>query len=142
MVDFSKLLSKSADDITKPKPVPVGTYSGVIKKYEYLESKNENKTAYVRFAVRLQAPHDDVDPSDLEGVDLTKKSLRKDFYLTEDAQYRVKEFAESCGVATSGRSLAEIIPDIVNAQVLVGNTQQSSPDGSEIYNNVNTIVGA
>jgi len=142
MVDFSKLLSKSADDITKPKPVPVGTYSGVIKKYEYLESKNENKTPYVRFTVGLQAPGDDVDASELENVDLTKKSFRKDFYLTEDAQYRVKEFAESCGIATSGRSLGEIIPDVVNAQVLVGITQQSSADGSEIYNNVSTIVGA
>jgi hypothetical protein len=142
MVDFSKLLSKPLDDIAKPKPLPVGTYTGVISAYEYKESNNEKKTPYVRFSIKVTGATDDIDSSDLDGVDVAKKLLRKDFYLTDDAQYRVKEFLESAGISTSGRSLGETIPDAVNLPVLVGVTQRSGQDGTEIYNDVNTLTGA
>jgi hypothetical protein len=54
----------------------------------------------------------------------------------------VKEFLESAGISTSGRSLGETIPDAVNLPVLVGVTQRSGQDGTEIYNDVNTLTGA
>jgi hypothetical protein len=143
MVDFSKLLSKPLDEISKPKPLPVGTYTGLISAYEYKESNSEKKTPYVRFTIKITGATDDIEPSDLDGVELTKKQLRKDFYLTEDAQYRMKEFLESAGISTSGRSLGETIPDAVNLAVLVGVTQRSGGgDGTEIFNDVNTLSGA
>jgi hypothetical protein len=142
MVDFSKLLSKSADEISKPKPLPVGTYSGVVQKYEYLEAKNENKTPYVRLTLGVTSPSDDVDQDDLAHAgDISKKTLRKDYYLTEDSQYRIKELAEGCGIPTSGRSLGEFIPDLKNAQVLISVTHRSSQDGTEIYADVGNVVG-
>ena len=140
-VDFKSLLSKPSDDITKPKPLPAGTYNGMVSKYEFGESK-EKKTPYVRFFLTVHSAGEDIDPADIEGIDLTKKQLRRDFYLTDDALYRLKEFAVSIGVEATGRSLGEMIPDCVNAQVLIAVTQRNSQDGSEIYNDVGDVKGA
>lgn len=141
MVDFSKLLSKPIDDVSKPKPLPRGTYTGQVSGFEYAESK-EKKTPFVRYTLKVHAPGEDVDTDDLEGITVAGKTLRKDFYLTDDSQWRVKEFLESCGIATSGRSLGETIPDAVNVQVMIEVTQRPGQDPSEIYNDVGTLVGA
>lgn len=141
MVDFSKLLSKPMDEIKKPPAVPVGTYTGVITAREFGESANK-KTPQVTFQIKLTGATDDVDVAELEGVDFSKKTLRKIYYLTDDATYRLKDLAESCGIPTSGRSLAEPIEDLINMPVLVGVTQRASQDGTELYNDVGTLVGA
>jgi hypothetical protein len=142
MPDFRALLSKPVDDIVKPKAIPTGTFVGRIDKYDLLEAKNERKTPYVRFSIKLASPGADIDPSELDGVDLSKKTLPKDFYLTDDALHRLKSFMSSCGIDFTGRSLAETIPDFVGAEVTVYITQRTSEDGKEIYNDVKDIKGA
>lgn len=141
-VDFKSLLSKPVDAVEKPRPLPAGTYFGKIAKYEFLEAKNEKKTPYMRAHLALHSAADDVSSDDLRGIDITKKTLRRDFYLTDDALYRLKELIESCKIPTGGRTLSETIPDLLNAQVMVSVTQRSSQTGDEIYNDVSSVVGA
>jgi len=137
---FKELLNKPADTIEKPKALPAGTYIGAITKYEFGESK-EKKTPFVRFIFAVHSAGEDVDPDSLVGVDLSKKTLRRDFYLTDDALYRVKELMESCGHSTTGRTLGEIMPDMNGTQVMLEVTQRSSQDGSEVYNDVGNVKG-
>ena len=139
-VNFQSLLSKPVNSIKEPAPLPAGTYTGVIKSYKYDESR-EKKTPYVRFEVQLQSPGADIDPSDVAEIDLTKKIMRRDYYLTEDALFRLKDLIVSCGVDSSGRSLAEVIPDLVHAEVLVNVTTRSSEDGKKIYFDVQDLKG-
>lgn len=117
-VDFSTLLSKPADEVKRPPALPAGSYFGVIEKHAFDESR-EKKTPYVSYTVKLTGEYgDDVDAEGVEGIDIAKRTMRKDFYLTEDALWRLKEFIESCGVPSVGRSLGEIIPEVVNCRVL------------------------
>ena len=139
-VDFKALLKKPVDSIERPKPLPAGTFFGVVQKYEFGESK-EKKTPFLRLLIGITGPGDDIDPSDLDGVDLAKKSLRKDYYLTDDALYRLTELIASCGIPTEGRMLDECIPDLQGASMLCSVTQRSSPDGSEIYNDLDKLAG-
>ena len=53
----------------------------------------------------------------------------------------MKEFLESLGVETEGRSLAEGIPEATGAQVIVQITQRNSEDGKEVYNDVGDVRG-
>jgi len=140
-VDFKALLAKPTDSIEKPKALPGGTYTGSVGKFEFGESK-EKKTPYVRFALSLASAGEDVDQDLLTGIDLSKKSLRKDFYLTPDSEYRVLEFAQSLGHDTAGKSLGEAIALCQGGTVLIEVTQRSSTDGQEIYNDVGKVVGA
>jgi hypothetical protein len=140
MPDFKSLLSKPVDDIKKPPALPAGTYSGRIDKYELKESR-EKKTPYLQVDVKLSGPGADIDPSELEGIDLNKKNLSRNFFLTEDAQYRLVALLHSCGIDTRGRSLGESIPDLLQAEVIVSVTQRASEDGKDIYNDVNDLKG-
>lgn len=143
--DFTQLLKTNLDTVKRPPTLPAGTFHGRITKYEFGESK-EKKTPYVRFHVQLLSPGADIaseDMQDADGtpIDISKRQLRQDFFLTQDSMYRIKEFMESCGISTSGRSLDITIPELLNAPVLVGVVQSNSRDGSEIYNNIGSLKG-
>lgn len=140
-LDFSKLLSKPMDSVEKPKPLPAGTFLGVISKYEFGESKDK-KTPYVRFFLNLTGPGPDIEASSVEGIDFSKKQLRRDYFLTDDAMYRLKDLLQSVGIPTAGRTFDESIPDTLNCQVIIEVTQRNNPtDPTQIFNDVGNIKG-
>lgn len=141
MVDFKLMLSKPAESVEKPKPLLPATYTGVISQREYGESAKK-KTPYVRFTMRITGVGEGVDATILDGVDLSKKQLKKDYYLTPDAEYRVVEFSESCGNTRQGRTLAEMIEMCMTKPVIIGVIQRPSEDGTEMYNDVSSLAGA
>ena len=140
-VDFKKLLAKNLDEVERPRPLPPGTYYGRVSKFTVDVSK-EKKTPFVRFLVAVTSAGDGVDAESLNGVDLSKKQLRKDYYLTQDADYRLKDFIKSCGIQVAGRSFESTLPDTMNAPVIMEVTQRAATDGSgEFYNDVGSMKG-
>lgn len=138
--DFRSLLNTPMDDIKRPVPLPAGTYHGVIGKHTFGESR-QKKTPYVQYDLGLQSAGDDVEESEMDGIDLAKKSLNVTYYLTEDARYRIKELLESVGVQTEGRGLGECIPEATNARVMIAITQRNSEDGTQVFNDVGLVRG-
>src|SRR3974390_1161618 len=140
-VDFKKLLSKNMDEVERPRPLAPGTYYGRIAKFSCDVSK-ERKTPYVRLFLSVTSAGEGVDLDSLNGVDLSKKQLRKDFYLTPDSEYRLKEFLKSCGIQVAGRSFESTLPESINSPVIIEVTQRAATDGSgEFYNDVNALKG-
>lgn len=118
-VDFKKLLSEPVNEEAKrPPSLPAGTYYGTITKHEVGESANK-KTPYIRFFVQLTTAGEEHDPESLAGVDLMKRQMRRDYYLTEDALYRLHEVMSSCDVSVVGRSLGESLPEMQGKDVIV-----------------------
>lgn len=143
-IDFTSILSRSADTIERPKPTPQGTYIGVIVEHEFGES-SKKKTPYVRFWVKPIAAEDDVDPDALaENPKWNEKSLRLDFFLTEDALYRLTGFLEgSIGLTISGRTLAELIPETAGQSIRVYVTHEiSERNPEEVYANISQYTSA
>lgn len=146
MPDFSKLLQKPVTSAERPKPKAAGTYLGVVSKYEFGESQ-QKKTPYVRYHISSVAPGPEVDMEEnaRNGIDLAKWSPYKDYFLTDDALYRLREFIESCGISVDGRSFNETIPEVVGKPIQFEcvNTTSSKPGKeAEIYSNVGDISGA
>jgi hypothetical protein len=141
-VDFAKLLSKPLDDVKKPPAWPAGTYLGSVTKFEFGDN-NTNKTPYARFIIKVTAPGPGLEAHELEGIDFTKgREFRRDFYLTEEADWRLKALIESCGIPTTGRTFAETVPEMVGAQVQVDVVQQNSQkNAEELVNFVQDIKG-
>jgi hypothetical protein len=140
MVNFKDLLSKPLDNVERPKALPAGTFYGMVKSYELKES-NEKKTPFVEFTLAVQSAGEDVDQADMEGVDLSKKSLRARFFITPDSEYRLKEFIGSLGIPTTGRSFGETLPETVSQPVMIDVTQRQSTDGQDIFNDVQRVRG-
>lgn len=114
-VNFQNLLSKPVDSAKRPQALPAGTYFARIASHKFDESARQ-KTPYVRFEFSDLQPGQDIDASQLREqdgtpIDLSKKKLRSDFYLTDDAMYRLREFLEGLGIPTEGRSFGETIPE-------------------------------
>lgn len=140
MADFRTLLRKPMDEVKAQPVLPAGTYHGRIVSYELGESSRK-RTPFVRYHVALTGAGDDVDPADLEGISLTDKKLRTDFFITDDATFRLKQFLESDGSSLAGRSLGECIGDVVNGNVLVAVTQRtSSTNADQVFNTIGTIT--
>lgn len=140
--DFRSLTSAPADSWKKPKPLPAGTYYGVLANREYKNAKSEKQTAYVQFDIRVTGAGPDIDPSDLEGVELEKKNLRFSFYLTPDAGYRLIEFAASTGINPEGKSTGEIVDECLKQEVMMEVAlKPNSKNPDEFYNEVVKLSG-
>jgi hypothetical protein len=139
-VDFSSLLRAPLGESKRPEPLPVGDYPGVIKSREFGASQKQ-KTPYVRFQIAMTGFPDAVDPSEVEGVDLSKRTFRKDFYITPDALYRLDDFLKSCGAAT-GVMLEEAIESVIGATVLCSMEQYVKEGTDETGNSLGKVIGA
>lgn len=139
MPDFSQLLKKPAGEAKRPPALPAGTYPGIVSGQEQGDS-NRNKTPYVRFQVRLTGPADDVSQDELADIDLAKRQMRRDYYLTDDALWRLDEFIKSCGIPTEGRTYEEVLPEVIGQTVLVS-VEQYLGTNNEIGNQIGRLVG-
>lgn len=139
MADFSHLLARNTSSIEKPKALPGGTYYAIISDKKVEESAKK-KTPMVVFALRVTEAGDGVDQTLLEGIDLGKKPLRKTFFLTEDALFRLVVAAESLKIPTTDRSLGDIIEDMLHQEVMIEVKEVPNADGTEFYNEVGNMV--
>lgn len=144
MPDFSKLMSRPAGQAKKPAALTAGDYPCKIVKFELGESQ-QKKTPYVRyFLVPTGFPEgaSDSDKVDSNGetIDLSKKQLRRDFYLTADAEYRLDEMLRALEVPLEGRTYEESVPDAIGKDCLAVVIQRMATDGSDnVFNDVTDI---
>jgi hypothetical protein len=145
-VDFKSLLSTPVESAERPKPRPAGTYTGVIEKFQFDKSKNK-LTPFVRFSVAAVSPGDGIDQQALqEAGPLDKWKPHRDYYLTNDALYRLRELIESCGIPTKGRSFNATIPELkgkpVVLQVVLDNSTNETTGEVSIFNKIAEMRGA
>lgn len=113
--NFAALLDKQADQVEKPKPLPMGTFAWAILEHRFDESAKK-KTPFIEFTVSPRAALDDVDEDLLaEVTNWQDKKMRLTFYLTDDSLFRLKDFMEHCGIDLTGRTIAEGIPETQGA---------------------------
>src|SRR5215469_1962283 len=104
MADPVSALRPSARDTLPPPVIPADIYPGVIKSYEITTSTNNNPI--LRLPVGLLDWPDTIDLDNRfqigpEGeqipIDLSKKQLRKDFFLTPAAYFRLENVLLAVG---------------------------------------------
>lgn len=139
MTDFSSLLKGAAGNAKKPPALPAGDYPAIIKNFE-LGDANKNRTPYVRLTLGLQGFPESVSAEDREGVDLSKRQPRRDYYLTDDALWRLDELIRDLGIEAAGRSYEEVIPELVGQQVLAELQQKLNQNTNETFTEVVKLV--
>ena len=145
MPDFSTILSKPVTSAERPKPKAPGGYFGVVAKYELGES-SQKKTPYVRYHLNQVSPGPEVDQemNTQNGIDLSKYTPYFDYYLTDSAIFRLREFLESCGIPVDGRTFNETIPEAVGKPVLfeVENQTSNRPGKeAEVFSSIADMTG-
>lgn len=140
--NFSALLRKPAGEAKKPPALPAADYPAVLSSFE-LGDNNKNKTPYVRFMVKLTGWAESLDESDRDSdIDLVKRQMRKDFYLTDDALWRLDEFMKSIGIEANGRTYEELFPEMMGMEVIAEVRQYMNQQTSEIGNQLEKLLPA
>ncbi len=140
--NFSHLLKKPAGEAKKPPALPAADYPAVLASFE-LGDNNKNKTPYVRFMVKLTGWAESLAEEDRDSdIDLSKRQMRKDFYLTDDALWRLDDFIKSIGIEPAGRAYDEIIPEMMGSPVIAEVRQYMNQQTSEIGNQLEKLLPA
>ena len=141
-VNFRELLSQPTDTVERPKSLPNGHYLGVIIGHEFDRSRNK-QTPYVRFAMKVDGPTSDVPDGACAGIDFSRRELRKDYFITPNALYRLSDMLDAVLGKTTGKSFDERIPNTRSQRVIIGVTARLNEDGTDSgFNDVTTIVAA
>lgn len=143
--NFKQLLSIPATGIEKPKPLPIGTYEGIIHSHTLGESR-DNKTPYVRLNIKPTSPGPDVDIDALNASGgsqrLSKVSLNHDFWLTEDSLYRLVDFFKlTLKVDIEGKNLEELIAqELNNKPIKFELAHNMGKDNETVYSNIARLL--
>lgn len=138
---FRELLSQPTDVVERPRALATGHYIGEIKSHEFGVSR-QRQTPFVRFILVPLEETEDVEAGANAGIDLSKKELRKDFYITPNALYRLSDMLDAVLGKSTGRSFDERIPETRSTRVMFAVTSRTNDDATETYNDVGTVVAA
>lgn len=144
MASFQDILNKKADEVEKPKPLPPGTYLGVVSGLPEFGEIGQNKTPVANLKIKLLSAGEDVDQDALKEINGWQgKEIRHRLFLTEDAAWRVKQFLEEhLGLDGAGKSLGELFNDAPGQQVKFVLKHKPSQDGQSIYAEIDRTLPA
>lgn len=131
---FESILDTPATEVERPKPLPAGTYSTIIKGLPEHGESSQKKTPFVRFIHTIVAAGEDVDTDELADIGgIADKSIRNTFYTTPDALFRLTDFLDHCGIDAEGKTIRQMIDETPNAAVDILIGHRASEDGQQIF---------
>ena len=137
--NFSHLLKTPISQTKKPPTLPAGDYPAIIKGYEFGETRSAKKTPFVKFGVGLLDWPETVDLEQRQGINLQSRNLSVDYYLTEDAKWRLAAFLQQCDVGTD--DFEEGIVNAVGKHVVAVVKQRLNEQNNETIAFVDSLVG-
>ena|SRR5215469_11149779 len=140
--DFTSVLDMVPDEIERPKPIPPGDYICVIKSF-VRDKSSKKETPFIEFTCSpveaLQSVDEDwlkqaLTKNDGSMKKLSDANIRVRFYDTKDAAFMLSDFLlQSVQLENDGRSIAQLIEDAINAQVIL-TVKHTSLDGRIFIN--------
>lgn len=152
MSNFSEILDRAPSEIERPKPLPEGTYTALIKGlYEEVKS-SKKQTPGVKFNFQILAADEDVDPDALTEwmtrQDGSSKSLQDatistTYWITEGAAFMLTDFLGHLGLGEDFEgSIRAALQETPNRQVKIFIGHRPSEDGKSLFAEVKSTAPA
>ena len=152
MVDFNSLLGKKAFEAPPPAQYPQGEYTGVIKNVKQAtRGQGDKAKPVISVELRATAWPEDLDDEAKGTKKIDGKLFTRDYFLNAEeiasgnleSFYYVDQLLRSCGVAASGLSYGEALPQLIGAEVkFVLATRTYERDGKAVETtDVKSVVG-
>lgn len=139
---FSHILDKPSNQAERPKPLPEGTYLCTVAGMPRYDKSSKKQTDFVEFTLNVVQAGDDVDQEMLAQMGgIAGKTIKDTYYITEAAEYRLREFLDNLGIADKDDNADDLshrqrIEQAPGCSVLVSIKHTASDDGRSIYANV------
>lgn len=139
---FASILDRPSNEIERPKPIPVGTYSGVVMGLPRYDKSSKKGTEFVEFTIGNLAAGDDVDADALDSMGgAANKTMKATYYLTEDAAWRLKDFLDHLGIEDEG-TLRERVEQTSGKSVRFFVKHEPSQDGQSVFARIDKTMPA
>lgn len=142
---FRQLLSQKTDEVERPRALAEGHYIGIIRAHEFGVTRQKN-TDFVRFLIVPQEEASDVPDGANAGMDITRRELRKDFFITPSALYRLSDMLDAVLGKQIGRSFDQRITETRGLRVMfsVSHRKQLDDAGNvtNTFEDIGTIIAA
>lgn len=148
---FESILDTPADAVERPKPLPAGTYSVIVKGMPEHGVSSQKKTPFVRFTYALTAAGEDVDEDELKTLLTNKdgevepintKSIKDTYYTTLDSLFRLTDCLENMGIDLDGRTIRAALDETPNASLTIVVGHRASEDGTQVFAEVKRTMKA
>lgn len=148
---FESILDTPADAVERPKPLPAGTYSVIVKGMPEHGVSSQKKTPFVRFTYALTAAGEDVDEDELntlltnkDGVveSITTKSIKDTYYTTPDSLFRLTDCLENMGITLDDKTIRAALDETPNSSLNIVVGHRASEDGTQIFAEVKRTMKA
>lgn len=140
---FESILDTPATEVERPKPLPAGTYEGIVQGLFEQGESSKKKTPYVRFTYKVTSALDDVDSDELEEMGgLADKTIKDTYYTTPEALFRLTDTLEAMGIDLTGKSIRHALDESPNASVKIVVGHRPSEDGQQIFAEVKRVLKA
>lgn len=143
--NFGAILDTPSHEVERPKPLPAGSYTCVVKGLPRYDKSPKKQTEFVEFTLQPLAAGDDVDADDLASMGgFANKTIRATYYITEDAKWRLKEFLDHCSIEKGDEenpiSLRQRIEATPGCQVVAHLKHEASQDGQSVFAKLGTTA--
>ena len=148
--DFESVLDTPSNEVSRPRPLPQGTYACQEKGLPRIDKSTKKGTEFSEYTLQVLEACDDVDPEELklaltkangEVVALNARTLRVTCYHTEDALWRLKKLLNDFGIPEEDddgnvRTLRQRMQDVPGKMIYDHVKHSPSDDGESMYANV------
>lgn len=148
--DFTSVLDTPSNEVSRPRPLPQGTFVWQIKGLPRIDKSTRKGTEFSEYTCQAMEACEDVDTEELtasltkasgEVIPLKDRSNKITFYHTEDALWRLKKFLNDLQIPEEDdegnvRSIRQRMQD-VPGKIFYGHIKHSpSEDGESMFANI------
>lgn len=139
--NFSNILDTPSNEVERPKPMPQGTYLGVIFGLPRQDKSSKKQTEFVEFTYRFMEAGEDVDEEALADVGgLAEKTIKDTYYLTEASLWRLKDMLNNVGAGDDDMTLRARLEETQGKTVKFVVKHEASQDGQSIFHRVDRTL--
>lgn len=148
---FESILDTPADEVERPKPLPAGTYSAIVRGMPEHGVSAQKKTPFVKFTYALTDAFDDVDPDELAAVltdkdgkvgSITEKSIKDTYYTTPDSLFRLTDALEAMGIDLTDKTIRSALDETPNCAINIVVSHRTPEGSDQIFAEVKRIMKA
>lgn len=141
MATLEEIMNTKAAEIKPPEAYPVGTYHCIVDGPPTSGKSSQKQTDFLQFKFKIMSPMQDVDAQKAAEMQIVGKTLTNDYYITEAAAWRLKEFlVDHLGIVEEDKSLREMISETQGRQLLVKLRHELSQDGKRVFHRVDSTA--